>query len=195
MSRDRSPAERTLDTELFGRPVTFDYSETWLGYSMVGLRIVMAWVFLQAGLEKLADSGWTNIGGWSAEGFLVHGINQANPFAPLFDFFADYLAIVEPMVMFGQILIGLALLVGALVRFTALCGGLMMLLFWLASFQGGFAAGLPIEHGYVVTETLVYALLLFGLGAWGAGRILGVDSWLEEQAIVQENPSLRYLLG
>lgn len=195
MSADRSPAERTLDTELFGRDVTFDYSETWLGYSMLGLRVVMAWVFLQAGLEKLADGGWTNLGGWSAEGFLVHGIDPANPFAPVFDFFANYLAVVEPMVMFGQILVGLALLLGVLVRFAAFWGGLMMLLFWLASFQGGFGAGLPIEHGYVVTETLVYALLLFGLGAWGAGRILGVDSWLEEQPIVRNNPSLRYLLG
>ena len=31
------PAERTLQSELFGRSVEFNYSETWLAYSMLGL--------------------------------------------------------------------------------------------------------------------------------------------------------------
>ena len=186
---------RTLDTKLFGRDVQFDYSERWLGYSMLGLRLVIAWVFLQAGLEKLSDGGWTNPGGFSAEGFLVHGIDDANPFAGLFDFFANYLSIVEPMVMFGQIAIGFALLFGVFFRFAALMGGLQMLFFWLGAFEGGFADGLPIAHGYVIDSSFVYMLLLFGLGAWGAGRILGVDATLEETAFVQQRPWLRYLLG
>jgi thiosulfate dehydrogenase [quinone] large subunit len=41
----------------------------------------------------------------------------------------------------------------------------------------------------------VYAILLFGLGAFGAGRILGLDAYLEDLEIVQSNPWLRYLLG
>ncbi|GAB3032275.1 DoxX family protein [Natronobiforma cellulositropha] len=190
-----SPAERTLETELFGKPVSFGYSETWLGYSMVGLRLLMAWVFLQAGLSKLASEGWTNPGGWSAEGFLVHGVNETNPFSGLFAFFTDHLWLVEPMVMYGQIAIGLALLFGVFFRFAALCGGLQMLLFWLGAFEGGFAAGLPIAHGYVFDSSFVYMVLLFGLGAWGAGRLLGLDARLEQSEIVQMNPQLRYLLG
>lgn len=51
------PAERTLRSELLGRQVEFNYSETWLAYSMLSLRLVMAWVFLQAGLEKLLEGG------------------------------------------------------------------------------------------------------------------------------------------
>ena len=51
------PSERTLQAELLGTPVEFNYSETWLAYSMLGLRVVMAWVFLQAGLEKLLEGG------------------------------------------------------------------------------------------------------------------------------------------
>ncbi|MEF8818741.1 MAG: DoxX family protein, partial [Haloferacaceae archaeon] len=42
---------------------------------------------------------------------------------------------------------------------------------------------------------LVYAALLFGLGAAGAGRILGVDAWLEKLSVVQESPSNRWILG
>ena len=186
---------RTLDTKLFGQDVQFDYSERWLGYSMLGLRLVMAWVFLQAGIQKLAEDGWTNPGGFSSEGFLVHGIEDGNPFAGLFDFFANYTAVIDPMVMFGQIAIGLALLFGVLFRFAALIGGLQLLLFWFGAFEGGFAEGLPIAHGYVIDSSFVYMILLFGLGAWGAGRILGVDAYLEETEFVKQRPWLQYLLG
>jgi thiosulfate dehydrogenase [quinone] large subunit len=56
-------------------------------------------------------------------------------------------------------------------------------------------AGLPLAHGWVVDDHLVYAALLFGLGAAGSGRILGVDAWLEELSVVQNNGWLRWLLG
>lgn len=39
------PAEGRLETEIFERDVSFEYSETVVGYSMLGLRLVMAWVF------------------------------------------------------------------------------------------------------------------------------------------------------
>lgn len=195
MATDTQPSERTINTELLGRNVTFDYSETWLGYSMFGLRLVMAWVFLQAGLEKLSEGGWTNIGGFSAEGYLVHGVAEANPLKGVFLFFAEFSAIVDPLVVIGQIGIGLALLVGIFFRFAALMGMFQMFFFWTGGWQGGLLAGFPVDHGYFVTSELVYLLLLFGLGAWGAGRIVGVDATLEESPIVENNPWLRYILG
>lgn len=70
-----------------------------------------------------------------------------------------------------------------------------MMLFWLAAFEGGFTDGLPIAHGYVFDSSFVYMVLLFGLGAWGAGRIFGIDARLEGTELVRQNPSLRYLLG
>lgn len=195
MSSQTQPVEKTIDAELFGRRVTFDYSETWLAYSMLGLRLLLAWVFLQAGISKWAEGGFGDPLAWTAQGFLTHAVADANPFKPLFEFFAGYTAIVDPMVIFGQVLIGLALALGLFFRLAALAGALQMIFFWLAAFQGGLMEGFPIAHGYVVDYTLVYAILLFGLGAWGAGRILGLDSKLEESDIVRQNPSLRYLLG
>jgi len=76
-----------------------------------------------------------------------------------------------------------------------LWGAVMMLFYWLASLTGGLLAGLPVAHGWVVDDHIVYAILLFGLGAFGAGRILGLDAYLEDLEIVQSNPWLRYLLG
>ena len=195
MATGRSPAERTLETELFGRDVTFDYSETWVGYSVLGLRLVMGWVFLQAGLEKLFDGGVTDPLAWSSTGFLENAIADANPLQALFEFFAGYGAVVDPLVIFGQILIGLALLLGVFVRFAAAMGALQMLFFWTAAWEGGPLAGFPVDHGYLVDSSFVYILLLFGIAAVGAGRILGLDAKLEQSEIVQQNPSLKYLLG
>jgi thiosulfate dehydrogenase [quinone] large subunit len=189
------PSERTLRSELLGNEVTFNYSETWLAYSMLGLRIVMAWVFLQAGLSKLFEGGLADPLAWSSAGFLQNAIAEANPLRGLFLFFADYAAIVDPMVVFGQILIGLALLFGAFFRFAALMGAIQLSLFWTAAWQGGLMAGFPVAHGYFVDSSFVYMLLLFGLGAWGAGRILGVDRVLEETELVENTPWLRYVLG
>ena len=189
----REPAERTLETELFGQDVSFDYSETWVGYSMLGLRLVMAWVFLQAGLEKVVDPEW------SAEGYLDpasgFGVGEANPLSGMFAEMAASAGMIDPLVVWGQVLIGLALLFGVLVRFAVFWGAVQMFLFWLASLEGGLLAGLPVQHGWVVNSDIVYILLLFGLGAWGAGRVLGVDAKLEETEIVKQNPWLRYLLG
>jgi len=189
------PSERTLRSELLGNEVTFNYSETWLAYSMLGLRVVMAWVFLQAGLSKLFEGGLADPLAWSSVGFLQNAIAEANPLQGLFLFFADYAAIIDPMVVFGQILIGLALLFGAAFRFAALMGALMMAMFWTAAWQGGLMAGFPVAHGYFVDSSFVYMLLLFGLGAWGAGRILGVDRVVEETELVKNRPWLRYFLG
>jgi thiosulfate dehydrogenase [quinone] large subunit len=191
----QQPSERTLNTELFGRGVSFNYSATWVGYSLLGLRLVMAWVFLQAGLAKWAEGGWSEPLAWTSAGFLEFAVAEANPLHGLFGWFANYTAIVDPLVIFGQILIGLALLTGTLVRFAALMGGIQLLFFWTAAWQGGAMAGFPVEHGYFVDSSFVYLLLLFGLGAWGAGRVFGLDSRLEATPAVERRPWLRYLLG
>ncbi len=180
-------SQQEMTVELFGRQTNFEYSETWLGYSILGLRVLVAWVFIQGGLEKI-------LGDFTSVHFL-EGVEESNPFFELFQFFAAHPELIDPLVMYGQLLIGLALLLGLAFRFAAAMGGLQMTLFWLASFEAGFMAGLPVEHGFVVTETLVYVVLLFGLGAWGAGRILGLDSRLEEEEFVQNNSWLKYLLG
>lgn len=189
------PSERTLQSELLGREVRFNYSETWLAYSMLGLRVVIAWVFLQAGLSKLFEGGIGDPLAWSSAGFLQNAVADANPLQGLFLFFADYAAILDPLVIFGQILIGLALLFGVFFRFAALMGAIQMLFFWTAAWNGGLMAGFPVDNGYFIDSSFVYMLLLFGLGAWGAGRLLGIDRELEKTAIVEANPWLRFLLG
>jgi thiosulfate dehydrogenase [quinone] large subunit len=103
--------------------------------------------------------------------------------------------IIDMLNMWGLTLTGLALVLGAFVRWSAFWGATMMFFYWLAALQGGLLAGLPLAHGWVVDDHIVYVFLLFGLGAFGAGRILGVDAWLERTEFVRNNRWIRWLLG
>jgi len=187
--------KQTLQSEMLGRSVTFDYSETWVGYSLFFMRIVMGWTLFQGGITKLVtyiDGNPAN--NWTAAGFLQNAVPAGNPFTGFFASMAG-MPIIDWLNMLGLTLTGLALLLGAFVRFSAFWGAVMMLFYWLAALQGGLLAGLPVAHGWVVDDHMVYAVLLFGLGAFGSGRILGLDSYIENLSFVQNNKWLKLLLG
>ncbi|MBX0295931.1 DoxX family membrane protein [Haloarcula nitratireducens] len=186
---------RRLDAELFGRETDFEYSEHWIGYAILALRVTMGWVLLQGGLTKLVtylDGNPEN--NWTAAGYLANAIPEGNPFMGMFAAMAGN-PVIDWLNMLGLTLAGLALILGAAVRFAAFWGAVMMLFYWLAALQGGLLAGLPVAHGWVVDDHIVYAALLFGLGAIGAGRILGLDAYLEKLDVVKNNAWLRALLG
>ena len=190
-----STKTRQLDADLFGRETHFDYSEHWLGYAILGLRLTMGWTLMQGGLTKLITYlDATPENNWTAAGYLANAIPEGNPFMGLWGSMAGS-PLIDILVMWGLTLTGLGLILGALVRWNAFWGAVMMLFFWASSLQGGLLAGLPIEHGWVVDDHLVYAALLFGLGAIGAGRILGIDAYLEDLDVVQNNRWLQFLLG
>jgi thiosulfate dehydrogenase [quinone] large subunit len=186
---------RELDAELFGRETRFTYSESGIGYAILALRVVMGWTLFQGGVTKLVTYlDATPENDWTAAGYLANAIPAGNPFTSLFAAMAGS-PLVDMLVMWGLTLTGLGLILGALVRWNAFWGAVMMMFFWAASLTGGLAAGLPVAHGWVVDDHLVYAALLFGLGALGAGRLLGVDAYLERLSVVENNRWLRYLLG
>ena len=190
-----STRTRTLDAELFGRETHFEYSEHGLGYAIIAMRVTMGWVLLQGGVTKLItylDANPEN--NWTAAGYLMNAIPEGNPFMGMWAGMAGS-PLIDLLVMWGLTLTGLGLILGALVRWNAFWGAVMMLFFWAAALEGGITAGLPLAHGWVVDDHLVYAFLLFGLGAIGAGRILGIDGRLEELAVVEKNRWLRWFLG
>jgi thiosulfate dehydrogenase [quinone] large subunit len=174
--------DQKLETTMFGRPVSFEYSSVWVGYSLFILRLMMGWTFFYAGITKVIDPRWT------VKGYLLHAIPAGNPFTGFWTMLAnDWAWLMTPLNQVGLTLIGLALLFGVLFRFSAFWGGVMMTFYWAASY--------PFSNHILVDYHLVYVFLLFGLGAFGAGRILGLDSWIESWSIVEDNPRLKLLLG
>lgn len=178
---------RTLETEILGRSVEFDYAEHWVGYSILAMRIGMGWIMLQGGLTKIFDPSWT------AARYL-NNVPAGNPLTSVWSAMAG-VPMVDQLVVWGLVLTGIGLMAGALFRWSAFWAAVMNALFWASSLEGGIMQGLPVAHGWVVDSHIVYIALLLGLGAFGAGRLVGVDEYLEEIEFVENHPKLKYLLG
>ncbi len=178
----------TYTTTFLGREVRVEYTAQVIAYTLVALRVVMGWVLFQGGLDKVLDPEWT------AAGFLQFAIPEGNPFTATFADLAGN-GTVDFLVQWGLTLTGFGLIIGALVRWNAFWAAFMMIMFWAASLTGGLSEFLPLEHGWVIDDHLVYAVLLFALGAFGAGRVFGVDAILEKTEFVQNNKFLKYFLG
>ena len=144
--------------------------------SLLLLRVAMGALFLKAGLDKLFTEG-----GWTASGYLLNA-----SYGPLKGFFATMAnnPLVDGLVIWGLILMGVALILGAATRWTALMGTLLMLMFYLTQ--------LPPEHGFV-SDRMIYILALNVLAVARAGTYLGVDGWLENTE--GKYPPLKYVLG
>ena len=140
------------------------------------LRITFGILFLYAGIDKLMNE-------FSAAGYLNNV--ATGPFASMLATMAGS-AVVDFLVVWGEILIGLALILGVAIRFTSAMGILMMALFYISV--------LPPEHG-PVTEHIIYILVFLTLASQGAGRYWGVDSWLEKQEFFKGKSYFNYLLG
>ena len=178
----------TYTGKAFGRTHPIEFSQSAATYALVGLRFIMGWILFQGGIVKILDSEWT------AAGFLNFAIPEGNPFTTQFAAMAGN-PVIDFLVPWGLTLTGIGLILGALVRWNAFWAAFMMIMFWAASLTGGLAQGLPLEHGWVMDDHLVYALLLFALGAFGAGRIYGADGIIERTKFVENNSWLKWLLG
>ncbi|AHG02953.1 DoxX family protein [Halobacterium sp. DL1] len=156
---------------------------------ILALRLMVGLAFFQSGVDKVLS------GSFSAAGYLQNAPPaNGSPVADLFvqmgstPWFVDFVNVAVP---WGEVLIGLGLLVGAFTRLAAFFGAFMMLLFYLGNWD--------IAHGYINGD-FAYMLVFLSVAAFGAGRILGLDAAIEQydvggQALVERYPWTRYLLG
>lgn len=150
-------------------------------FGVAVLRVGVGIIFLWAGLEKVIGAG----GEWSAAGFLGFGtggsmgwpfvtgeVAEGTIFNPTQSFWAGLtdsdaaMTVINFLVPWGQIGIGVSLILGLLTRFGAAMGTLMMLFFFVAAWD--------FEFG-IVNEHLTYALVTFFLGYIGSGNFFGLD--------------------
>jgi thiosulfate dehydrogenase [quinone] large subunit len=145
------------------------------------LRLTMGWIFIWSGIDKAVTN-------FSAAGFLVHSTQ-----GPLGGWFQSLganqaaLNVIDPLVIWGQILIGATLVLGLFTRSGLFWGAAMVMMFYLAQF--------PPANNPFMDEHLVYILLFGLLGALGSGRILGVDALVERIPWVKRNRVVTLLLG
>jgi len=159
------------------------------------LRILVGVIFLWAGLEKVAAAkafdasgflkfatggtlGWPFVSGEVAEGTVF------NPTHTFWTGLADnpgLMSVINFLVVFGEIGIGVALVLGLFTRFAGAMGTLMMLFFFLAAWD--FAYGIVNQH-------LTYALICATITGLGAGKYYGLDGILADRVA----PAIRSLV-
>ncbi|EMA48580.1 MULTISPECIES: DoxX family protein [Halococcus] len=155
---------------------------------VLALRLMMGYAFLYSGVDKILA------GGFDAQGYLVGAVPEGSPLVGLFatmgqtPWFVDFVNVAVP---WGEVLIGLGLLVGFLTRLAAFWGAFMMLLFYFGNWE--------VTHG-VINGDFAYMLVFLAVAAFGAGRILGLDAIVEQheidgQPLIERYPKLDYILG
>ncbi len=162
------------------------------------LRVAMGYVFFFAGSEKFLDLAGSGKA-FTAAGFLKFGtlgtwpgtdpkvvVNPTHGFWVSLAGNAGLMSIIDTLVVFGELAIGIALILGVATRFASLMGTIMLSLFFVASWN--FSTG-------IVNEQLGFALTTGVLGILGAGRYYGVDAVIEKLDRVKAIPAARYVLG
>lgn len=171
-----------VDTRLFGRDVSYRFDAPWGAYWMVFLRVIAGWWFLNAGLGKVMESGLL----YDTTGWLQFG-TQGTIVYPVTSWFAANAAVIPNfMVPWGQVAIGLGLLLGCMTRLAAANGAILAFFFYFGN--AGWS------HGFVTSE-LLGMMVFLTIAVLGAGRVLGLDGYLETTALVERHPRLRYLMG
>jgi thiosulfate dehydrogenase [quinone] large subunit len=163
---------------------------------LAALRIILGAGFLFAGVDKALQWGGAP---FSAAGFLKFATGGAwigsDPKAivnPTHDFWvslggnAGLMPIINFLVVFGEVAIGVALILGLATRFAGVSAALMMALFYVANWS--FANG-PFN------EQFYYAVIAAVVAYTGAGEHYGLDAIVERLAFVKRHPRTRLVLA
>jgi thiosulfate dehydrogenase [quinone] large subunit len=145
------------------------------------LRLTMGWIFIYAGIDKVVTN-------FNASGYLLHGTS-----GPLTFWFHSLgsnqaaLDVINPLVIWGEILIGATLVLGIFTRGGLFWGSVILMMFYLSQW--------PPANNPFMGYHLVYILILGLLGALGAGRIIGLDAWVERIPWIKRHRVATLLLG
>lgn len=150
--------------------------------SLFALRIAIGWYFFYAGITKVLNPEW------SAAGYLHH----AKGFPEFYRWFASegVLPITNILNEWGITLVGVALILGIMVRFSAFVGIFLMLLYYFA-----LPFPFPNEHAMIVDDHIIISAALLVLAAFRAGRVWGLEAWCTHLPLCAKFPQLRKLLG
>ncbi len=172
MERKR-PGGETVEIEgpAFAR---FLFNNSKAGLFWLPIRLFLGFSWLDAGWHKLTGEGWMD-GGAALAGYWANAVRIPDEGRPAitYEWYRGFLQMLidngaeswfAPLITFGEIAVGLGLILGILTGFAAFFGALMNMSFLLA----GSASTNPVLF------TLAIGLIL----AWKVAGYYGVDRWL-----------------
>ena len=154
----------------------FLFGSTRAGLFWLPIRIFVGFAWLEAGWHKASGAGWLD-GGSALQGYWTHAVaipaTGAGSPAITYDWYRSFLQVLldnnaytwfAPLIAFGEMAVGLGLILGALTGVAAFFGALMNMSFLLA----GSASSNP------VMLTLAIGLIL----AWKVAGYYGLDRYI-----------------
>lgn len=145
---------------------TINYAKPQL-YLLLALRVIIGYHFLNEGLSKLFTTTWSSGGFLIQSNWIFSDIFIAIANSPTIVMISDFLNI------WGQIFIGLGLMLGLFSRYAAFAGAILLLLYYVAI--------PPFIEGYTFVDRNL--LELFGLlvtALFQTSQIIGLDGLLSK---------------
>lgn len=150
------------------------FSTTRFAWLWAIARLYLGYEWFTAGLHKLSDPAWMQ-GGEALKGFWTRATaipEQGRP--PIaYDWYRDFIAFMldngwytwfAPLITYGELLVGIALILGA---FTG-----------IAAFFGAFMNWNFIMAGAASTNAVLFTLAVLLMLAWKVAGWYGLDRWL-----------------
>lgn len=139
------------------------------------LRTALGWMYFYAGITKILNPAW------SSAGFL----KEAKDFSFMYQWMLDpaILPAVNFLNEWGLLLLGISLITGGLVRYSAAAGIALMALYYIAILDFPY----PNSHAFIVDEHIIYIAVLALLIVFEAGKIWGVDGWHPKRGEMTKN--------
>jgi thiosulfate dehydrogenase [quinone] large subunit len=169
----RDPGGETIEIE--GPAFTrFLFGNTRAGLFWLPIRLFVGFTWLEAGYHKFSGTGWMD-GGAALKGFWTAAVAVPDKGSPAitYDWYRSFIQTLldnqaytwfAPLITFGEMAVGLGLLVGCLTGIAAFFGALMNMSFLLA----GSASSNPVMF------TLAIGIML----AWKVAGYYGLDRYI-----------------
>lgn len=143
------------------------------------LRISLGWILLFAGISKVLKPDWT------AAGFL----NNAKTFPEFYAWFAspEILPITNFINEWGQLLLGVAIILGVVMTVSSILAVIMMLLYYFPILTFPMAG----PNSFIVDQHIIFAIAFLLLASLKAGQYWGLSSWLDKQPFLKNYPTLK----
>jgi thiosulfate dehydrogenase [quinone] large subunit len=150
------------------------FSDTRLAWFWLIVRVYTGYEWLMAGLEKFGNPAWTGSkAGTGIAGFAAGALKKtAGDHPDVFGWYASFLntlviphaAVWSYLITFGEIAVGIGLILGCLTGIAAFFGGMMNANYLLA--------------GTVSTNPLLFIFATWLVLAWKVAGYYGLDHWL-----------------
>jgi len=161
--------------EIEGPAITrFLFSNSAAGLVWLPIRLFLGFSWLAAGWHKATSTGWLD-GGTALQGFWQHAVAVPDTGSPAitYDWWRNFLQFLLDnqaytwfayVITFGEILVGIGLIVGALTGFAAFFGSFMNMSFMLS----GSASSNPVLFTLAIGVVLAWKVA----GYYGVDRVL-----------------------